>query len=141
MFIHFRYIVSTYIIIVALRRLKRFIGNSPRKEGRGALLTNSLDMRIISQRHCISKIILYLYGMAKRMKVRNYKIHSDNMHSCMSWCLSNGIKIYISGSMKNEHKVQVNNNGKLTTSPEDYSIVDATEKVWELYCHFYNLHT
>ena len=79
--------------------------------------------------------------MAKRIKVRDFKIHSENMHSCKSWCLSNGIKIYILGSMSNQHKVEVNNNGKLTTSPEEYSIVDATDKVWELYCHFYNLHT
>jgi hypothetical protein len=41
--------------------------------------------------------------------------------------------------MKNEHKVEVNNNGKKTTSDEEYSIVDATTKVWELCCHFYKV--
>jgi len=43
------------------------------------------------------------------------------------------------GSVKDEHKVQVNNNGKITTSDEAYSITDATDKVWELYCHFYRI--
>jgi len=77
--------------------------------------------------------------MAKRMKVRNYNVYSDDMASCMSYCLSSGIKIYMLGSVKNEHKIQVNNNGKITTSPEVYSITDATDKIWELYCHFYKI--
>lgn len=83
---------------------------------------------------------MYICHMAKRMKVRNYEIYSEDMHKCMQWCIANGIKIYILGSVKNEHKVEVNNNGKKTTSEEEYSIVDATAKVWELYCHFYRLH-
>ena len=57
----------------------------------------------------------------------------------MSYCLANGIKIYMLGSVKDEHQVQVNNNGKVTTSDEVYSITDATDKVWELYCHFYRI--
>jgi O-glycosyl hydrolase len=77
--------------------------------------------------------------MAKRMKVRNYNVYSEDMASCMSYCLSIGIKIYMLGSVKNEHKIQVNNNGKITTSPEAYSITEATDKIWELYCHFYKI--
>ena len=77
--------------------------------------------------------------MAKRMKVRNYNVYSDDCAKCMSYCLANGIKIYMLGSVKDEHKIQINNNGKITTSPEAYSITDATDKVWELYCHFYKI--
>ena len=77
--------------------------------------------------------------MAKKMKVRNYNVYADDMAKCMSYCLANGIKIYMLGSVKDEHKVQVNNNGKVTTSDEVYSITDATDKVWELYCHFYRI--
>ena len=78
--------------------------------------------------------------MAKRMKVRNYNVYSEDMRDCMSYCLANGIKIYMLGSVNGEHKIQINNNGKITTSPEAYSITSATDKVWELYCHFYRLH-
>ena len=78
--------------------------------------------------------------MAKRMKVRNYNVYSEDMRDCMSYCLANGIKIYMLGAINNEHKIQINNNGKITTSPEAYSITSATDKVWELYCHFYRLH-
>ena len=77
--------------------------------------------------------------MAKRIKVRNYNVYSEDMASCMSYCLANGIKIYMLGSVKDEHKIQVNNNGKITTSPEVYSITEATDKIWELYCHFYKI--
>ena len=78
--------------------------------------------------------------MAKKRRVRNYNIYANDMNECMSYCLSSGIKIYMLGSVKDEHKVQVNNNGKITTSEETYSITEATDKVWELYCHFYRLH-
>ena len=77
--------------------------------------------------------------MAKRMKVRNYNVYSEDMRDCMSYCLANGIKIYMLGAINGEHKVQVNNNGKITTSSESYSITSATDKVWELYCHFYRI--
>ena len=78
--------------------------------------------------------------MAKKIRVRNYNVYADDMAKCMSWCLANGIKIYMLGAINNEHKIQINNNGKITTSPEAYSITSATDKVWELYCHFYRLH-
>ena len=77
--------------------------------------------------------------MAKRMKVRSYNVYSEDMRDCMSYCLANGIKIYMLGAINNEHKIQINNNGKITTSPEAYSITSATDKVWELYCHFYRI--
>jgi len=77
--------------------------------------------------------------MAKKMKVRNYNVYSEDMAECMSWCLKNGIKIYMLGSVKDEHKVEINNNGKVTTSPESYSITDATDKIWETYCFMYRL--
>jgi hypothetical protein len=78
--------------------------------------------------------------MAKRIKVRNYNVYSEDMAESMSYCLANGIKIYMLGAINSEHKIQINNNGKITTSPESYSITSATDKVWELYCHFYRLH-
>ena len=77
--------------------------------------------------------------MAKKIRVRNYNIYANDMDKCMSYCLANGIKIYMLGSVNGEHKVQVNNNGKITTSSEAYSITSATDKVWELYCHFYRI--
>lgn len=78
--------------------------------------------------------------MAKKIRVRSYNVYADDMAKCMSYCLANGIKIYMLGAINGEHKVQVNNNGKITTSSEAYSIIHATDKVWELYCHFYRLH-
>jgi len=77
--------------------------------------------------------------MAKKIRVRNYNVYADDMAKCMSWCLANGIKIYMLGAINSEHKIQINNNGKVTTSPEAYSITDATDKIWETYCFMYRL--
>ena len=77
--------------------------------------------------------------MAKKIRVRNYNVYADDMAKCMSYCLANGIKIYMLGAINSEHKIEINNNGKVTTSPEAYSITDATDKIWETYCFMYRL--
>lgn len=57
-----------------------------------------------------------------------------------SWCLKNGIKIYIV-PIRNRKScyIEVNDNGKLTKSPIIYKNQSiASDKIWELYLHLYD---
>ena len=56
-----------------------------------------------------------------------------------SWCLANGIKIYIV-PLKNRKDVyvEVDNNGKITRSPKTYKNQSiASEVIWDLNLHIY----
>ena len=77
--------------------------------------------------------------MAKRRKINTFPIYSEDMHSCMQWCINNRIKIYVVVINKTDFHVEVNNRGKVEVSEQSYSITDACTKVWELYCHMYRI--
>lgn len=51
-----------------------------------------------------------------------------------SWCLEQGIKIYIVPIRnKKECYIEIDNNGKITRSPKTYENQSiASEKIWEL---------
>lgn len=51
-----------------------------------------------------------------------------------SWCLEQGIKIYIVPIRnKKECYIEIDNNGKITRSPKTYKNQSiASEKIWEL---------
>ena len=51
-----------------------------------------------------------------------------------SWCLEQGIKIYIVPIRnKKECYIEIDNNGKITRSPKTYQNQSiASEKIWEL---------
>jgi|TARA_R100000388_G_C7128230_1_gene104186 hypothetical protein len=58
-----------------------------------------------------------------------------------SWCLEQGIKIYIV-AMRNRKEcfIEVNDNGKITKSPKTYKNQSiASEKIWDLYLHLYEV--
>lgn len=57
-----------------------------------------------------------------------------------SWCLANGIKIYIVPIRnRKDVYVEVDNNGKITRSPHTYKNQSiASEKIWDLNLHIYN---
>ena len=64
--------------------------------------------------------------------------HLENLKA-KSWCLANGIKIYIVPiQYRKECYIEVDNNGKITRSPKKYKNQNiASEKIWELNYHFY----
>ena len=56
-----------------------------------------------------------------------------------SWCLKQGIKIYIV-PMRNRKEcfIEVNDNGKITKSPKTYKNQSiASDKIWDLYLHMH----
>jgi len=58
-----------------------------------------------------------------------------------SWCLKNGIKIYIVPIRnRKECYVELNDNGKITKSPITYKNQSiASDKIWDLFLHLYEL--
>ena len=56
-----------------------------------------------------------------------------------SWCLANGIKIYIVPIQnRKDVYVEVDNNGKITRSPKTYKNQSiASEVIWDLNLHIY----
>lgn len=56
-----------------------------------------------------------------------------------SWCLANGIKIYIVPiQYRKDVYVEVDNNGKITRSPKTYpNQKKASEVIWDLNLHIY----
>ena len=58
-----------------------------------------------------------------------------------SWCLEQGIKIYIVEMQKKKKCfIEVNDNSKITKSPKTYKNQSiASEKIWDLYLHLYEV--
>ena len=58
-----------------------------------------------------------------------------------SWCLKNGIKIYIVPIRnRKECHVELNDNGKIIKSPITYKNQSiASDKIWDLFLHLYEL--
>ena len=56
-----------------------------------------------------------------------------------SWCLANGIKIYIVPiQYRKDVYVEVDNNGKITRSPKTYKNQSiASDVIWDLNLHIY----
>ena len=56
-----------------------------------------------------------------------------------SWCLANGIKIYIVPiQYRKDVYVEVDNNGRITRSPKTYpNQKKASEVIWDLNLHIY----
>ena len=77
--------------------------------------------------------------MAKRRKRIKYKnFYREDMLKAQSWCFDNGIKIYPLASNTGNHKIEINNNGVIIESPEEYTQEDVYAKIWEIYCHLYD---
>lgn len=56
-----------------------------------------------------------------------------------SWCLANGIKIYIVPiQYRSDVYIEVDNNGKITRSPKTYpNQKKASEVIWDINLHIY----
>ena len=83
--------------------------------------------------------------MGRRMKVKSYPIYSEDMHTCMQWCLKNRIIVHVQpevvllpkAAKTGKYHVVVNNKGKVITSEPKYTNPEACTKAWEICCHFY----
>ena len=70
---------------------------------------------------------------------------SKEYRKIYSWCLKHGIKIYPVAASKGEKNkncyIEVNVNGKTTTSPKHYSVSELWPKIFELYKFYYDKNT
>lgn len=81
--------------------------------------------------------ILYICIMAKRKKkVINLQNHPESLKA-FSWCLERNIRIYPIPSA-NQFKIVIDNGASKIVSPKLYDKDEWSDKVWELYRHFYN---
>ena len=81
--------------------------------------------------------ILYICIMAKRKKkVINLQNHPESLKA-FSWCLERNIRIYPIPSA-NQFKIVIDNGASKIVSPKLYDKDEWSDKIWELYRHFYN---
>ena len=70
---------------------------------------------------------------------------SKEYRKIYSWRLKHGIKIYQVAASKGEKNkncyIEVNVNGKTTTSPKHYSVSELWPKIFELYKFYYDKNT
>ncbi len=91
--------------------------------------------------------------MAKRHKKVIYDDYfRDDMHTCMNWCLKNGIIIWTEAdsinTSENKHRpnhiptgemtIFIDQDGMKIRSPKKYKPKEVYAKIWELYCHYYD---
>ena len=74
--------------------------------------------------------------MGKKISTLYYTnlAHSIN---AIGFCVNKGIKVYAVPKNDKEYWVEVNNNGNITRSPVTYSKKEWSEKIYELYVHYY----
>lgn len=61
---------------------------------------------------------------------------TEKHFEAISWCIENGIKVYVNPTKKGL-SVQINDNGQIVQSPETYTKKEANLKVWALYLYLY----
>ena len=59
-------------------------------------------------------------------------------YQAQQYCFHNNIKICPIYVSKGNYRLEVNNGGSISVSPNIYKSSDATKKIWELYEFFYN---
>jgi len=61
--------------------------------------------------------------------------HSVN---AIAFCVDKGIKVYAVPKNDKEYYVEVNDNNNITRSPVTYGKKEWSEKIYEIYVHYYN---
>lgn len=61
-------------------------------------------------------------------------------YCCVDWCFKNGIKIYpLPKKWKTtEYELQIEEGDKVFKSPFKYKEKDIWDKIYEMYCHYYD---
>ena len=62
---------------------------------------------------------------------------SNEMHDAMSWCLKNGIKMYVVKKGGELSIIIEQQMGKTKSSKTYQSQSEADQKIWEIYLYFY----
>lgn len=60
----------------------------------------------------------------------------DEHRTAVQWCLKNDIKVAIHPTIKGL-RVEIDERGKKTLSPQTYNKVEANNKCWEIYLYIY----
>ena len=74
--------------------------------------------------------------MGKKISTLYYTnlAHSIN---AIAFCVDKGIKVYAVPKTDKEYYVEVNDNGQIIRSPVTYGKKEWSEKIYELYVHYY----
>ena len=81
--------------------------------------------------------ILYICIMAKRKKKTiNLQNHAESLKA-FKWCVERNIRIYPIPSAT-QYQIVIDNGASKIVSPKLYDKDEWSDKVWELYRHFYN---
>ena len=74
--------------------------------------------------------------MGKKISTLYY---TDLAHSinAIAFCVDKGIKVYAVPKNDKEYYVEVNDNGQIIRSPVTYGKKEWSEKIYELYVHYY----
>ena len=78
--------------------------------------------------------------MARKRKPLPKEVFRNDQWKCMSWCLVNGIKIYHVPRKyyEKDYYIEIDDNTNKIRSPEQYPPKEASLKIWELYCYYYD---
>ena len=77
--------------------------------------------------------------MAKKNKLSKVDHYFRiDMHQCYQWCLHNRIKIYPLASNTGSHFIEIEDNGMVRQSEQEYTRKEVYKKIWELYCYMYD---
>ena len=71
------------------------------------------------------------------MKLEAY--FREEQGTAMAWCIRNGFIVWCNSIGKNEYTITVDNRGVQTTSEETYSKKEVFTKIYEIYCHMYDV--
>ena len=81
--------------------------------------------------------ISYICVMAKRKKKTiNLQNHAESLKA-FKWCVERNIRIYPIPSAT-QYQIVIDNGANKVISPKLYDKDEWSDKVWELYRHFYN---
>lgn len=84
-------------------------------------------------------IFMYLYAMAKKNTYSKVdEFYRIDMYTCYRWCLHNGIKIYCVALKNGMYHIEVDDNGLLKNSNQEYTKKEVYKKIWEAYCYMYD---
>jgi len=71
------------------------------------------------------------------MKTEGY--FRETQGTAMAWCIRNEFIVWCNSIGKDEYTITVDNRGIKTTSEETYSKKEVFNKIYEIYCHMYDV--
>jgi virulence-associated protein VapD len=121
---------------------KRYIDDSDRQTDRQTnipQLYTHLSFHLPTEFNTLVNLIgvLYICIMAKRKKKTiNLQNHTESLKA-FKWCVERNIRIYPIPSAT-QYQIVIDNGVSKVISPKLYDKNEWSDKIWELYRHFYN---